>query len=430
MAISNWKSLPFKTGLSLTIASGLLTAALSYGTYTLGVKNVISDSRHMIEQSVETIETTAAIAAFVKDALLAQEIISGLANNDMIAGVMLVSTGEETEASSPSDANEISVQAGDAFERGEQGTETFNLASPFFEGEAGLLFVKPDYTFIDSLARKQAKESVLSLALISLLLTGLAILLVHGLLAKPLAKLAAKLHDIDPGSDARLVCPPANEHDEIGQLITDTNLLLDSAQKTLEGERRLREYVEALQQKTREEAERDPLTRLYNRRAGERALDRCISDCLSSSVESAVILVDLDNFKPVNDTHGHEAGDLALITVAQRLVSALRQTDIVIRWGGDEFLLIVNQDHDMLDSVSIAKKVLERIGRPIEVKDDVEVAITASVGIALCPLHASERHALLDLADAAMYQSKRAGGNTYFIHGSDTEQELDDHYNI
>lgn len=443
MAIRFWKSLPIKTGVAIAVASFILMVLLSYALYSYGKTQVMEESRHRIEQAVKTTQTTAAIAAFVRDKALAEEIINGLVHNDVISGVILKSVSDESDAEANDDAlengeadasnpdameetnaeEELMVTSGETFHPGDTGTETFKLDSPFFDGTAGILFIKSDQNFIQALARKNAQESVMVLAFVIVLITLLTIILVNQLLAQPLSRLANALHKIEVGSDQRLSCPDTHKNDEIGQLINDGNRLLESVQQTLDGERRLRGYVEALQQKTREEAERDPLTRLLNRKAGERELDKAVSDSIANSTECIVMLIDLDAFKPINDEYGHDAGDLALVTIAQRLLNALRHNDSVVRWGGDEFLLIIRQDNDILDTVGIAKKVLERISAPIELVENVHKRIYASIGIAMAPLHATSRSALIEITDKAMYHSKATGKNGFYIHGSDADAD-------
>ena len=186
------------------------------------------------------------------------------------------------------------------------------------------------------------------------------------------------------------------------------------------GERRFREYVESLQEQTRLEAERDPLTHLLNRRAGERALENGLQKAITEDLQFAVMLIDLDRFKPINDTYGHEAGDLVLVEISRRIEKSLRKSDTVIRWGGDEFLILAIQGHDNLNIDTISTKLLHALSEPIKITDTITDSIGASIGIAVYPDHSADAETLIDLADKAMYHIKHSGRNGYFVHGADS----------
>ncbi len=152
-------------------------------------------------------------------------------------------------------------------------------------------------------------------------------------------------------------------------------------------------------------ARHDTLTELPNRAGLAAALD-------GDTPPTAVLFVDLDGFKPVNDQHGHAAGDHVLRAAAQRVQRAVRPGDVVARVGGDEFVVVlpaVDASQRLEATVrSIADRILRELTRPIEV-NGVEIHISASIGVAIAPL-GSDVDALVAAADAAMYEVKRAGG--------------------
>lgn len=405
MSTKVFKSLPIRTGLAIALGAAVLTVLLSYAIFHRTVDQVVSDSNHRIQQLIGTIENSAAIAAYLENEELGLEVTRGLASNDIVNGARLQSvTGMRIISGAPFNRTEASVQR-------------YPLASPFMPEEtAGAIYIKPDSTYINEQAQKNAFIHVFTLAIHSLMITILVIVLVHRLLTQPLKAVAEELHTIEPGSPHRLQCPKNHEHSEIGLLVRDSNHLLTAAQNTLEGERRLREYVESLQQQTRVEAERDPLTHLLNRRAGERAISKRLQQAEEKNLECAVLLIDLDGFKPINDTHGHEAGDQVLVEIANRLTKSLRQSDVVIRWGGDEFLILAVQGHEQLDSQFIAEKLLSTLSDTICLENDKQVNVGASIGIALFPSHSTDISVLIDMADKAMYHIKHSGKNGYFVH--------------
>ncbi len=407
MSTRLWQSLPFQTGCSIALGAILLTLILSISVYDRTVEIVIEDSNHRISQLISTVEISAEIAAYLENNELGLDITRGLITNDIVSGVILQSdTGMRIISGSPFHFNDDDVLL-------------FPLASPFMPDEKiGGLFVKPNQSNIDAQATETAELHVITLAVHSLMITLFVIFLVNSRLTKPLMELAGALHKIEPGSEERLKYPKQHMNDEIGLLVRDVNQLLGSAQNTLEGERRLREYVETLEKQTRKEAERDPLTNLLNRRAGERAIAKALKKAEANNTSCAILLIDLDRFKPINDTYGHEAGDQTLITVSDRLTKTLRKNDIVIRWGGDEFLIMVGQGHSDLQVSAVAEKILQALAVDIAINETTRESIGASIGISLYPEHATESALLCDLADKAMYRIKRSGRNGYFIHAS------------
>jgi diguanylate cyclase (GGDEF)-like protein/PAS domain S-box-containing protein len=127
---------------------------------------------------------------------------------------------------------------------------------------------------------------------------------------------------------------------------------------------------------------------------------------------AAVMFVDLDNFKAVNDSLGHDAGDYVLTIVADRLLSCVRETDTVARIGGDEFLIIATALHSVANAGEIAEKVISVLSQPVNVHGQ-QVIVGASIGIALYPHNGDDMDYLIKLADQAMYKIKNSGGNSY-----------------
>ena len=130
----------------------------------------------------------------------------------------------------------------------------------------------------------------------------------------------------------------------------------------------------------------------------------------------AVLFVDLDGFKSVNDTYGHDAGDAVLREVAGRLGRVVRDTDTVARAGGDEFVLVLADLQARENASGVAAKTIESLAQPINVNDR-QVLVGASVGIALFPADGSDVDGLIKAADTAMYEVKRAGKNGYRFAG-------------
>jgi diguanylate cyclase (GGDEF)-like protein len=158
----------------------------------------------------------------------------------------------------------------------------------------------------------------------------------------------------------------------------------------------------------RQLAYHDFLTGLPNRRLFHDRLNVEIARAHRNRQKLAVMLLDLDNFKDVNDTLGHSVGDQLLQAVGERLTSLLRQSDTVARMGGDEFMLILPESDGDEDAVAVAVKVLEAFRKPFEF-DGHEIRITTSVGIALYPDDGEDWDTLMKNVDIAMYRAKDRG---------------------
>lgn len=524
------RSLSLRSGLTLLVGAVLLTVALSGFFYPYIYTDEMDWAQRQLRQLVATVEKSAAVAAYLDDQELATEVVKGLASNDIVAAAAL-----QTVAG-------MQVVAGNLEHFDTAGLNRFPLESPFMAGETiGHLILQPNNNLIEANARTAAMIYVGTLAAHSLLLTLFGIAILHLRLARPLSALAKRVHAIEPGSSHRLPLSADHHHDELGQLVGDINTLLEATQLTLDGERRLRQYVESVEKRfrlifdhascgialldaegkillgnpsfqqlleldpnatsvqffthqfddaslvqqllqqavtghspvtrdlllsgtraasarwlhallssvqdgegqtlvecilydvserarrelqIRQEAELDPLTQLYNRRAGERLLHDNLEQLRFSSELCALLLIDLDRFKPINDTWGHDAGDKVLVTIAQRLTQSLRRNDVIIRWGGDEFVALLSPCRD-LDAINqVASKLLHQIGQPIDLGNGHSDHVGASIGMAVFPLHGQQLDDLIAKADRAMYQAKEAGRNQICLYQPNPPAEL------
>ncbi len=183
-------------------------------------------------------------------------------------------------------------------------------------------------------------------------------------------------------------------------------------------------------------AKHDRLTGLPNRPMFEALLDLALARARRGDLAVAVLCLDLDNFKLVNDSLGHGAGDDLIRELSARLREAVRETDLIARQGGDEFLVLLadiesrervpgpDVDNALLTSESVVTRIQQALSLPFQVAD-TEVFATASIGISLFPSLAPDTHSLLRQADAAMYRSKKAGPGGYAVFSSDAGDALD-----
>lgn len=173
------------------------------------------------------------------------------------------------------------------------------------------------------------------------------------------------------------------------------------------------------------QATHDSLTGLSNRAFFFANLSRILARAKRNKAGGAIAVMDLDNFKKVNDTMGHAMGDELLIRVAERLTAEVRETDVVARIGGDEFSILLQDLEGQGDEVAagnIASRICEALARPFSIFGR-SLQITASIGISLFPIHGTDEAVLLAGADMAMYQVKKQGGNGWkFWHGEGSDR--------
>jgi diguanylate cyclase (GGDEF)-like protein len=186
-----------------------------------------------------------------------------------------------------------------------------------------------------------------------------------------------------------------------------------------DGEELLRAMAFAVRRKAAELrrlelARRDPLTGLANRGVLLERMQRARHRADREKRLFAVLFVDLDGFKKINDSMGHMVGDQVLRSVARCLAAVIRQSDTVARLGGDEFVILAEGLGSDADAAAVADKALKRIGRPMKINGST-CAITGSIGISLYPRDAGDAEQLLALADAAMYQAKQACPNRFMF---------------
>lgn len=161
-------------------------------------------------------------------------------------------------------------------------------------------------------------------------------------------------------------------------------------------------------------AMQDPLTGLSNRMSLNDRIERAIARARRSGDRVALLLLDLDNFKPINDTHGHSAGDRLLVEIARRIRETVRESDTVARLGGDEFVILLEDVRETGNMELILGKLMSTVVEPVDICGR-QVTVSASIGVAFSPDHADHATQLLDRADVELYKSKAGGRNRYSI---------------
>jgi diguanylate cyclase (GGDEF)-like protein len=196
---------------------------------------------------------------------------------------------------------------------------------------------------------------------------------------------------------------PATHIADLNELAEDFNALLDQLEAW-------QHQLERENASLAHQASHDALTGLPNRTLFESRLLGCMREARDNQTQMAVLFLDSNRFKEINDQLGHAAGDAVLIAIAQRLRAQLREGDTVARLGGDEFAVLLKPLHHEDDAVLIADKIIDSMHEPIALPEGGSITTSLSIGIALYPEHADNPEALVHEADVAMYHAKRSQG--------------------
>ena len=194
---------------------------------------------------------------------------------------------------------------------------------------------------------------------------------------------------------------PATHIADLNELAEDFNALLDQLESW-------QHQLERENASLAHQASHDALTGLPNRAFFESRLLGAMREARDSQTQMAVLFLDSNRFKEINDQQGHAAGDAVLIAIAQRLRAQLREGDTVARLGGDEFAVLLKPIHHEDDAVLIADKIIDSMHKPIALPEGGSITTSLSIGIALYPEHADNPEALVHEADVAMYHAKRS----------------------
>ncbi len=274
----------------------------------------------------------------------------------------------------------------------------------------GSLYIR---TSLDSLDQKLQRFLLVTFGIM-----GLVVLLiffitsrVQRVISAPIHLLGAIAHKVSEDKDYAHRAQYESE-DELGMLVNSFNHMMQT--------------IEEAQAELKNLAFKDALTGLPNRRLLMLHMQTLLPQVARSGKSAALFLIDLDGFKAVNDTLGHEAGDWVLIQVSERLQSCLRAGDLTARLGGDEFTVLLTGCDSISSIRTVAEKVCHMIDEPIYFQGQL-AKVSASIGISMAPSDTLDPQELMKLADAAMYGAKHAGKNGFvFANSSMQQQALED----
>ena len=339
-----------------------------------------------------------------RDAKTAEEILGGLSRDDQVLRARIVEPDGHTFAEF---ASERSVSAG---KNAVTGVLHFGVAVPMGvgAGHLGTLEIDSGRAYVFTQILFYVGAVVLSLVL-ALLIGNFVAMRLQQAITHPLSALVEMMKKVSIGGDFSQRAT-VSTHDEIGELGESFNRMIEQIElrdKALGKE--LIERVRAAQQ-LEYLAMHDQVTGLPNRYSFRRRTDELMQNPSPHDGVRALLFIDLDNFKFVNDTFGHDCGDQLLVEVGKRLSASIRTSDMVVRFGGDEFVVLLDNIADLPQAQLGARKLLDAVIQPFKLFDQ-DFFITCSIGVAMAADPAENFEELLQKADAAMYVAKIAGKN-------------------
>ena len=280
-----------------------------------------------------------------------------------------------------------------------------------FENEIiGRLFIQADVSHLyDDIFDYLAFTS--SIAFVALALATLLLFRLSLTITRPIKKLTGLMDSVIKNNDYS-VRLESSSSDELGILARGFNEMLAHIQ--VNDEKLAHELTERYKAEKHLDklAYYDVITGIPNRHSFQEKLEQAIESALKTNKLMALLFLDLDNFKTVNDTLGHKTGDLLLKQASSRLSNVIRQSDYICRIGGDEFAIIIEHINDIEDVSTVTKKCIECLSNPF-VFDGKNFFIGVSIGLSVCPDDAVTANDLLVNADMAMYEAKVNGKNNY-----------------
>ncbi|MBY0098381.1 EAL domain-containing protein [Mesobacillus maritimus] len=276
-----------------------------------------------------------------------------------------------------------------------------------------------DYSIIQNELENEMIHHIFS-AIPFILLALLISLVFSRSITKPIGHIVERVNDIARGNFGGSI--ELKRKDELGDLSNNVNALSQSLQNYVND-------LEKSQEVIRFQAYHDPLTGLLNRRAFQEELQKRI-DCAKETGETiAVLFIDIDRFKDVNDTLGHAKGDQLITLIAERIETCLSGgNSVVTRQGGDEFIILLNENSEE-NIMSVAHSIVTTISQPYLIGEN-EVNINASCGICLYPKHTDNPETLMIYADGAMYAAKKESGNKVVLYNEEITKEKNDRYQV
>ncbi len=414
------KSIGLMQAALLLIAAIIIGLGLTVWQMHAALNEQRSEISHHATDLLKIASGGAANAAWALDSALAEQIASALLLHD---GVNAVEIRADIRGQSERLLARVENNAANAdrlvvwvalnyFDEAAYASKNLYISQQGEQMDVGDISIEMDPTWAAKRFLARA-ESILIVSLLEAFCIGIVLLLLaQWLVTRPLQRAAAKISRINPesldDSDHSIQIPKMHQTDELGLLLNHTNQLLD---RLVESQKELRLL-----------ATRDALTGLPNRTLIKEALVNMLANAQRSEHQVAVIFVDLDRFKTVNDSLGHGTGDQLLISVASTLLAEIRDQDMLGRLGGDEFLIIM-PINSVNDVVVVVRRIIESMGKTFEI-DGIHLRTGASLGIAIYPFDGDNADILMRRADLAMYRAKADTSTQWHLFSEDMSEAV------
>lgn len=415
------KSIRSKIAATILLISG---GALGVGMLAIGINYYNISQQAMIENAEMQAQLVAKNTLF-SDHLKKPEAISNLLKSVVINAPFSIAVFDNTGQilTRQGNGHEDFYISGSEFKSTESvlwGAQSLSVWSPIINQDKD--FLGTVYLKISTVNFYSNIETFAVICLVIVLVLLIAVYLfsirLQSMISEPLIELERISRKVSKSENYSIRVPSYGE-DEIGSLARSFNQMLeaieikkkerDSADKEL---KLSKERLEVVVQDLQHLANYDSLTQLPNRALCIDRIDYSLKQASRTGSVVAILFLDLDHFKDVNDSLGHAVGDQLLKATSQRLLTQIREEDSLARFGGDEFVIILNSLHDSEDVIAVVEKIVASFEEPFRLSN-YEVNTTASIGVCMYPNDGTDVDSLMKAADAAMYKAKEHGRNTY-----------------
>lgn len=399
------KSLALTQAIIALVLSIVIGLSVSGVSLSIQISEQREEALSLAQEILTAAEGGATNAAWTLDPVLAQQVVASVTALGMVQNAVLVGeTGNIlAEASKPvtEDTPTIKWVIANFIGKDILGERNLFVDVNDTKRNVGALSIRLNLTPIAHEFLNFATSVVVTGLLQALMIALVLLWISSNLLTSPLRRITESISKIDPEDPDELALSnlSINHQNEMGQLLTHIKQMLKG--------------LIAAQSQLRHLATRDPLTDKLNRTLIADRLSQALITAKRTNTKVAVLFVDMDRFKNINDSLGHDVGDILLIEVANRLSDVLRGNDSIGRLGGDEFLVVIEGMNEITELVSTVQRVDDALTQPYFLQGR-EIRTSGSIGISIYPDNGEDTSRLMRCADLAMYEAKSSGTHWHF----------------
>ncbi|WP_067096513.1 putative bifunctional diguanylate cyclase/phosphodiesterase [Marinomonas atlantica] len=398
----------------ILFSSFLIGGCSALVQFYMDLNHVRDSLRANVDRSIELYVPNLERAIYNLDSIQTQTIANSLINDPLFYDVQIYDDfGEKIASASVEKQRSRSLQLDeysfDLIGLPETFEQTITIQSS--EKANGLLVLKLDKQYVANGLTNRAVTLAVSGLIATFALSTILFLIFYYVLSKPIQQVSRWVAELD--KDHRGLVPPYKKQDELGELVQNVAQIWHKKDQASQQVATLAYF--------------DPLTDLANRRRFVEQLDKMVDSGIKQRQIGAVMYLDIDRFKTINDSLGHQVGDQLLMTLAQRLKGVVLDTAIVARFGGDEFVIMLPELSGHVDeaaekAMSIASEIANVIAVPVQIGRNL-IHCSASIGLTTFPQQDDSSSQVLRRADTAMYRIKAEGRNGYRFFDVTMQQE-------